>query len=52
MSGLGRPFGCLGSFPDLILEALAVPLDLILEALGDLAVMAWILSCPRDARMS
>ena len=37
---------------DLILEALAVALDLIFEALGDIAVMTWILSCPRDARMS
>ena len=37
---------------DFILEALAVVLDLICEALGDIAVMTWILSWPRDARMS
>ena len=37
---------------DLILEALVVALDLILEALGDMAVTALILSWPRDVRMS
>ena len=36
---------------DLVLEALAMALDVFFEALGDIVVMTWILSCPRDARM-
>ena len=36
---------------DLALEALAMALDVFFEALGDIVVMAWILSWPGDARM-